>query len=431
MSRARAALTVALAAATPATAAADPFDTFGFGAAASAQAGARTATAMGAEAAHHNPAGVAIGEHPAAMIGWGFGSMQLQINGEDARLLDAHGTSIGLAVPIALGGGWTAGGGVALYLPDQFLARVQLIPATEPHYVLLDNDPHRVVVEPVAAIALGDRFAIGAGASVLADARSNQIIFDVGVVAGERVGEAALDIELPMRLAPLIGVQARPHDRVHLGATFRGELSLDLVLDILANVEIAGVVTGDALVSLRASNYFTPARGTLGAAVDVTDELAISGELTWSNWSAFDAGVADLQVLVSLDITPPLISPDVTVTPFEDTISARLGAEYKRRGARTDWALRGGWAYLPSPVPAQTGLTSFADGDRMLVAAGAGLTLADWAPILTRPIDVDLALQWQHVGSQLTVKDASLYPGEAFSSGGDILHASVSTTVRF
>jgi hypothetical protein len=414
-----------------APAAADPLDDFGFGSAAAGQAGAVTATATGAPAAHHNAAGVALGEHPALMIGWGYGAMLLDVNGADAEVLDPHGTSIGFALPIDLGRGWTLGTGLALYLPDQFLARVQLIPATEPHFVLLDNDPHRVVVEPVAAIAYGERFAIGGGASVLSDARSNQIVFDVGVVAGEKVGEAQLDIELPVRLAPIAGVWGRPHDRVRLAATFRGELSLDLDLDILANVQVAGVVTGDALVSIRASNYYTPARATGAVAVDVTPDLTLSGEVAWANWSTFDAGVADLRVLVALDITPPLVQTDVPAPGFHDTVNARLGAEWRRPGPRTHWALRGGWAYLPSPVPAQTGLTSFADGDRMLVTAGAGITLADWSPYLTRPIDLDLGLQWQHVSHQLTRKDIDQFPGEAFSSGGDILHAGISTTVRF
>jgi long-chain fatty acid transport protein len=415
------------------SAAADPLDDFGFGGRAAATAGARTATASGPEAAHHNPAGIARGEHAAAMLGWGYGAMRLDINGHDAELLDPRGTALGVAVPIDAGGGWTVAGGLALYLPDQFLARVQLIPATEPHYVLLDNDPHRVVVEPVAAIAYGDRLAIGAGASVLADARSHAIVFDVGVVAGDKVGEAQLDIELPVRLAPLLGVWGRPHPRIALGATFRGELSLDLFLDILANVQVEGVVTGDALVSLRASNYFTPARATAGVAVDLTDALTVAAEVTWAQWSRFAAGVPDLRVLVALDVTPPLVSTDLPVAGFTDTVSGRLGAEWRHApaGARTHWAVRGGWAYLPSPVPAQTGLTSFADGDRLLVTAGGGLTLADWAPILTAPIDVDLALQWQHVGHRLTRKDPAVFPGQAFSSGGDILHASISTTVRF
>lgn len=414
-------------------AAADPLDDFGFGAAAAATAGARTATATGPEAAHHNPAGVALGGDPAVLAGWGAGAMQLEINGEDAELLDPRGSSIGIAVPVAVTPDVTVGGGLALYLPDQFLARVQLIPSTEPHYVLLDNDPHRVVVEPVAAVAYKDVVAIGAGASILADARSNQIVFDVGVVAGEKVGEAALDIELPVRLAPLVGVWARPHPRVRAGATFRGELSLDLVLDILANVQVEGVVTGDALVSLRAANYFTPARATLGVAVDPTDALTVSADLAWQQWSAYDAGLADLRVLVALDITPPLVSTDAPAPGFTDTVSGRVGAEWRHapEAAALHWAVRAGWGWLPSPVPAQTGLTSFADGDRMLVTFGGGVRLADLRPYLTKPIDLDLAVQWQHVASRLTQKDLATFPGEAFSSGGDILHAGVSATVRF
>jgi long-chain fatty acid transport protein len=415
------------------TAHADPLDDFGFGGAAAATAGARTATATGPEAAHHNAAGVALGTDPAAMIGWGGGKMLLEIDGHDAKVLDPHGTSMGLAIPIDLGGGWKLGAGLALYLPDQFLARVQLIPATEPHYVLLDNDPHRVVVEPVAAFSYQDRIAFGAGASILADARSNAIIFDVGVIAGEKVGESQLDIALPVRLAPIVGAWAKPHDKLRLGATFRGELSLDLVLDILANVQVQGVVTGDALVSLRAQNYFTPARATGGVAFDVTDDLTLSADVVWQQWSKFEAGVADLKVLVALDITPPLVATDVPVASFEDTVSARVGAEYRHApaDAKTWWALRGGWGYLPSPVPEQTGLTSFADGDRMLVTLGAGVTLADWRPILLKPIDIDLGLQWQHVAHRLTVKDVEEFPGQAFSSGGEILHAGISSTIRF
>ncbi len=414
-----------------APAAADPLDDFGFGANAGARAGAITATAEGAEAAHHNPAGIALGEHPEVMLGWGYGAMALELNGSDADLLDPHGTSIGLAIPVDVGNGWKVGGGIGLYLPDQFLARIQLIPTTEPHYVLLDNDVHRMVVEPVGAISYQDKFAIGAGASVLADAKSNEIVFDVGVVAGEKVGQAALDVALPYKVAPMLGVWAKPHDKVRLAGTFRGELSLDLVLDILANVQVEGVVTGDALVSLRAQNFFTPARGTLGVAIDPTPDLTLSADLAYLRWSRFDAALADLRVLVALDITPPLVSTDHPAPGFHDTVQARVGAEYRKPGARTDLAFRAGWGFLQSPVPEQTGLTSFADGNRMLVTAGGGIRLADWAPWLTKPIDFDLALQWQHVSHRLTQKDVTMFPGQAFSSGGEIFHAGVSATVRF
>jgi hypothetical protein len=411
-------------------AAADPLDEFGFGAAAAGVAGARTATARGAEAAHHNPAGVAFGLYPEVMIGWGYGAMQLNVNGRDANVLDAHGTSIGLAVPVKLDESWTLGAGIALYLPDQFLARLQLIPSNEPHFVLLDNDPHRAVVEPVAAVSYQGKLAFGAGASILANAKSNKIVFDVGIVAGEKVGEAELDVELPVRVAPLVGMWVQPHPRVRAGLTYRGKLALDLALDILANVQIAGVVTGDVLVSLRASNYFTPARVGGGIAVDILPDLTLAADLTFNRWSAYPPA-ADLAVLIALDIAPPLVSTTVPPSAFTDTVDAKLGVEYRHRGGRTDFTVRAGGAYKPTPVPPQTGLTSWADGDRVELTAGGGITLADWAPILTRPIELDVAVQWQHVAHQLTQKDLETFPGEAFSSGGNILHAGGSATVRF
>lgn len=421
---------LALVALLAAPAAADPLDEFGFGAGAAGAGGARTATADGAEAAHYNPAGVALGVDPELLIGWGYGAMNLEINGRDARMLDAHGTTIGLSVPVDLGGGWRAGAGLALYLPDQFLARLQLIPTAEPHFVLLDNDPHRAVVEPVASIAYDDKLAFGAGASIFANARSKKIVFDVGVIAGEKVGEAELDVELPVRLAPLLGVWARPHPRVRAGLTYRGQLALDIALDILANVEIAGVVTGDVLVSLRASNYFTPARVGGGVAVDLLPDLTLAAELTWNRWSAYPPA-ADLSVLIALDIQPPLIASDTPTGAFTDTLDGRLGVEYRNPGRRTDVTVRAGGGWRPSPVPPQIGLTSWADGDRLFLTAGGGLVLADWAPILTRPIELDLALQWQHVAHQLTRKHVETVPGQAFSSGGNLLHAGVSATVRF
>ena len=422
------ALVLAALLAGPGRAAADPLDQFGFGSAAAGAGGARTATATGPEAAHHNPAGVALGEDPAVMIGWGYGAMRLELDGRPADVLDAHGTSLGLAVPVRLDPSLTIGAGLALYLPDPFLARVQLLPLTEPNFVLLGNDAHRAVVEPVAALAYQGKLALGVGASILADAKSRQLVFDVGVVGGEKVGEAALDVDLPLRAAPLVGLWLEPNPRVRAGVTWRGELSLDLALDIRANVAVAGVVTGDVLVSLRARNYFTPGRLSGGAAIDVTDELTVAADLTWNRWSAFPPP-PDLAVLIALDLTPPLVTTDRPAPNFDDTLDVRVGGEYRRAGG-LGLALRGGVAWRPSPVPEQDGLTSYADGDRLEVSAGAGVRLA-WKPIFTRPIDVDLALQWQHLGGRLTVKDAGIAPGEAFSSGGDVIHAGLSSTVRF
>ena len=82
-------------------------------------------------------------------------------------------------------------------------------------------------------------------------------------------------------------------------------------------------------------------------------------------------------------------------------------------------------------MPAQIGLTSFADNDRHVVALGAGARLGLFQPILTHPVTFDLALQWHHLRDRLTLKDQTLFPGRSFSSGGEILRASATATVEF
>jgi hypothetical protein len=405
-------------------AAADPLDELGFGAAATGMANARTAVATGAEAIHLDPAGVALATRPELLIGWQYAHDRLAIDGTDAGLLDAHGTTFGLAIPAQVGN-VRLGVGVGLYLPDQFLARIQLTPINEPHYLRFESATHRVVVEPVVAVAFG-AWAFGFGASVLADARSRELRFDVGVVGGDKQGDARLDIALPIRTAPLASVRWAPSRKLELAAAFRGELSLDLDLDIVANIDVPNVVTGTATVALRSVSYFTPMRATVGAALHPRDDLTLTGDLTWEHWSALGSGVPDLRVLLALDIQPPLVSSIQPPANFHDIVTPRAGAEWQTGTLR----LRAGAAYLPTPVPPQTGLTSFADGARVLATAGAGLRVEP-GEVLTQPIELDVAVAWQHVLHELVRKDEALQPGGAFSSGGDIVQASASATVRF
>jgi long-subunit fatty acid transport protein len=407
-----------------ATAHADPLDEIGFGAAASAMANSRAALATGAEAAHANPAGIARATRAELLVGWQYSHERLSINGHDAGVLDAHGTSLGIAVPFAINDVHIATG-LALYLPDQFLARLQLSPVSEPHFVRFEHAAQRIVVEPVAAVGFGN-VAIGAGASLLADARSKDLTFDVGVVGGDKQGRASVDLALPVRAAPLVGVWWRPAPIVELAATFRGELSLDLALDIKANVTVPSVVTGDVTVQLRSVSYYTPMRGALAAAVHPSEDFVITGELGWERWSALGSGVPDLHVLIALDLAPPVISTLRPPANFHNIFTGRLGAEWTTGVLR----LRAGGAYLPSPVPTQTGLTSFADGARTLATLGLGVQIPP-NEILLQPIDIDVGLGWQHIQSALVQKDMAMVPGGAFSSGGDVVQGNVTSTVRF
>ena len=411
-------------------ASANELDTFAAGARAEAMAGAANATAGGFASAHHNPAGVVESDGAEAAVGYGGAFTDLRIDGRDAGVTTPRGTQLGLAIPVDLGPTRVAFG-LALYLPDQFLARIQLIPASEPRFILLDNGLQHLVVTPVLAVRPLRWLELGAGATLLADAAGNGVDFNVGVVGGQKVGNGALDVSLPLRAAPVVGARiVLPW--MSVGVAYRGAIDLNLHLDVLSHVDIAGAVTGDVLISLRAIDLYTPAKLSLGVALHPLPSLTIEGDLEYLRWSDFHGAIPDLKLVVNLGISPALVQAMFPDASFRDVIVPRLGIEWRRplSGLLT-FAARAGYAYERSPVPAQTGLTSFADNDRHVFAAGAGLSLAHVGAMLDHPLSLDVALSWQELALRTTEKDPTIFPGAAFTSDGRMVHLSTTLTVRF
>jgi long-chain fatty acid transport protein len=407
----------------------DPVELLGITPRGTGLAGALTAGAADAAAAFFNPAGAAAAPGPEVALGWSYGWMGLRLDRQDARVTDAHGAHLGLVLPLRLGD-FAVGVGVGIYVPDQHVFRIQLTPPSEPHFGLLDNNPQRLI----ANVVVGARWrwlALGVGVSVLADAGGRGVTFDVGLSGGEKVGRASLDYGLPTRVAPLAGLLVAPTARLKLGLTYRHDLDLRLAFDVLANVDVAGVVTGDAVISLRATNFFTPKKLAFGGQLELRDDLRVLLDVVWFRWSEMSGGTPDLRVLVRLGVSPPLVQAIFPPDGYRDTVSFRGGVEYERPLARHHrLRLRAGLAWEPTPVPDQHGLTSVADNDRLVVAAGAGLDLRDRSGLLRRPVSLEAGLQWHHLLERTTLKsDVALSRG--FTSGGDVVVVTVGGTVRF
>src|SRR5262249_11326129 len=285
----------------------------------------------------------------------------------------SRGLPSGGALPSRCGSACTFAVGLAFYLPDQFIARIQTIPVSEPRFVLLDNDVDRIVINPTLALRLGP-IAVGAGVTLFSDAAGNGIDFTVGGRGGMQVGEAKLDVALPSRAAPLLGLLWTPRTDLRVGASFRGQLDLRLRLDIIAHVDIPG--GGDTVISIRALNFYTPRKLSLGVAWDPTDRITLAADASYYNWADFSGGVPGLRVLVDLQIAPALLQGTFPADRLHDTMTLRAGGEWRRALAPDRMAaLRAGLAYEPSPVPDQVLLTSLADNDRFVVSLGAGLQL--------------------------------------------------------
>jgi long-subunit fatty acid transport protein len=416
----------------------NPLDIFGLGARGPALANAMGPLADDAAAAFYNPAGLALGTRPSVLLAYGAGWTHLRFDGRDAGGETARGMTLGVAFPREVAG-TTIAFGAALYFPDQRVVRVRALPSTEPRFASYDDRMHRIAIHPALAWRPWSWLSFGAGVSILADAKGAGADLDVRLdlnraqdPAAQRA-QASLDVQLPTRIAPVVGLWARPHPRVRASLVYRASLSLDVALDTRLRID-AGLLRGSALTGLSQSDYFTPAALTLGVAAEAIDGLTLSLEAAWFRWSSAPSLLP--QIRAALDLGLPL---DVVSVPFPDAalrlgdvVVLRLGVEGRiRAGAGLDVTLRAGGAHEPTPYPRQTGPASLADSDKWLLSLGAGIEWRDLGAIVRGPLRVDAYFQAHVLVDRLHPKLDPFGPTPTFRSGGRLFAAGLAVGLGF
>jgi len=176
-----------------------------------------------------------------------------------------------------------------------------------------------------------------------------------------------------------------------------------------------------ATVFTRTGLAVLPVRiAATAAPVEPVPELAVHASATWSRWSGYRT-----------------IHDEAPDPALDDVLDVRAALEWSPRSAVT---LRGGWAFLPTPLPGQPGRTNFIDADRHEIGMGVGLDLeaAGWARMR-----VDVHLRWHVLAVQRVRKDALQLPDDdddvpghqidnlgypGFSSGGRAVQTGVTLT---
>ncbi len=381
-----------------------------------------------------NPAAGAMAKRISVGLGYSFSMANLKLNGAVNEVLDIRGVPVGFNAPFGLGKKLRAAVSLMAYLPDQFLARVQLVPAYEPRFVLLDNRPHRVVVNLALSVAPWKWLSIGLGATLLANASGNGINFNVGVKGGKKVGETSIDLVLPIKLAPLAGLLIKPLPWLRFGAFYRGAIDLGVALDIVANVDVAGIVTGDAIITLRAVNYYTPHRIEVGVSVDPHPRFTLAAGVAFEMWSLYKGGVPDVRILVDLGLNPPMAQAFWPPDNFQNVVSPRLGAEYRHDFSKKKYrfSARAGYVYAPTPVPAQIGLPSLVDNNRHVLAAGLGFRVARVAGWYPYPVSVDVGFQYHVLAERRTVRNLLSDPMQGgLRSEGSLISLAASVKLEY
>lgn len=400
---------------------ANPVEMVGFGTNAPARGNAMVASLDGLSASVYNPASGAFEDEIQLGFGYTYGRVAIDLDRRDPNILDVRAFWAAVVAPFDLGPAHFDFG-LSLHLPDQFIVRLQSVPASEERAVLWDNSPHRIVVAFSTAFRIGEVFSFGVGVSILGDVGGRGADFTIDAQPGGTVAEADIDLELPLRLIPSVGVIVRPVPELRLGVRFMDESRLGVTIPVDAAVTIPGTtLAGNVVLDFIGQNYFSPRELTLGGAFEA-GPWTFSLEVAWQQWSRIESVTAVVDIDIDLGIDLPLDLPVVPAPAWDDIFVPRVGVEH-RIDVSEDMrlALRLGYWFVPDMVPEQTGLTSYGNSDRHVVTAGGAFSF----PIRERRLEVELAVQAHHLPEHITRKDAVGAPGGDLVTGGQVFVSSV------
>jgi hypothetical protein len=393
------------------SASADPTRLLGFGPRGLAHGGAMLTMDDPIAASINNPALLSMGERNEIGGGYIFARPKITLNGQDANLIDVRGFFVGAAVPFSYKD-WGFGLGFSAHLPDQFLLRVHSVPATQPRAVMWDAPPHRLV----ANVALGVRYkkivAIGIGASIFGRFSAEYLDFEIDATPGRTRTTASHDFTFPIVLTPVASIVLTPKPWLRLAARYTGDVELGLMLPIVAQVTVPGTsVDGPIGLLFAGPSIYSPREIAAGGSVEWKG-LMLSAELLFQNWAA----IREVSARIATDFDPDQLGVEVPASDFmapdpgyRNTFTPRFAASYAMDIDVYTLTLRAGYAFVPTPVPLQRGVTNFADSNRHVIGVGGTFGFEwDW---LKLPFELDAGVQFQRITPRTAEKDDPLSPG--------------------
>ncbi len=218
------------------------------------------------------------------------------------------------------------------------------------HFELLEDRLDLITFAFALGSRLSDMISVGVGftAGIETSARTPVYVPD-----GSDLGNVLLDsdVSVNFKLSPHFGATVQPTDRVLLAAS----LHTPTEVTVTGRNELQ-VANGVADVQeFQFTHGYEPMELSLGGAVDVWRSLPArraaqvvmtTSYRTWSNY---------------LDR-----HGDAPLDEWKDTFSVALGGRY-RTGVTTVYV---NGAFVPSPVPPQTGRTNYVDNHRISVTSG-------------------------------------------------------------
>jgi len=352
--------------------------------------GARSTALVRADVADTDPTNASVqnaafAAEPGARtrVGYMHGLFDLRVHDQSANVRDVAGIDAALQIGIRLPASFSAGFALAAHLPNTAIAHIGFRPGTEPQFFQYESVLQRATFDLALAARRGP-FAVGVGAAFALDMGGTGTTVSLGQDAQGTYADAASDIRLDYRAAPIVGLSLNL-GRAAFGTTYRGALAVGLAVDSDIRIALAeNPLNGTTSITVRGVSGYDPARFALGARVTVHPRLSLHAAIEFLRYSAAPPPVANVTLDVRLGTSPGRTEVEFVAPRFLDVLIPRIGLEWaspsgrpgdarKNDDRRIRWAARAGYALEPSPVPHQRGFTSYADATSHSFALGAGL----------------------------------------------------------
>ena len=416
------------------------FDTYGYGARATAMGGAMTAQSTNYDAVYYNPANLLT--RKAAHFGFGMNVLGPQLYVDrlsgldplDPQLPEPNvGFQVGAAT--AIGGVFQErlAFGVTLFHPLLRLTRIESIDPIRPTFYRYDSLPDKLILAFALAGEPLPWLRLGVGMQVLAGLGGG-ITGAVSLVEG-RFSQEAIDIDVDANAGLTAGLAIGPLCGLRLGLTWRSRLELAYDVPIKVLVEELGMLD----VYIRGVSLYTPDQLALGLSWETAppDDPGVTVEagLTWEHWSiapshlaAFDLTLDDAVIgsdgAADDHDAQEIIAVRAEAIPLGavDTLTARIGAEWR---PDTTWALRGGYFFRPTPLPSPIYQTNTLDASAHVLSLGGGFVFRDLERPGRSPLRIDLGLQLTVLAPRTVIKAQEASLDGSYRFGGVVWNATL------
>jgi long-chain fatty acid transport protein len=415
-------------------------DTFGLGPRPMALAGSYTARPGDFSAVYYNPAGLSPRSEADRTGGFFdlslaavYGRPTLYVTREDGSEIvtpepaDTSGGLLGarfsVGQPFGLEG---LNMGISAYVPKH-LFQWAIRPDDDVQWALLTDRTQVISSHFALAYRIAPWLSLGAGLRFLFDVQTltRGQVTDVYLETDPETNRSVVKTSTRLgtnaqvfgRVSPIFGVLVTPLEELRIGLSYRHKS----YVDDWGDTRLSGIPDlGNLGYTHRFAHYFEPTQVTLGVSADVSREVDVSFDLTYSRWS--EALTTNHNFFYRDDENGGI---------WGDTWMPAAGVRWKLDDAIS---LSLGYRFQKSPIDNFGGPTNLLDNDRHVIGTGVELALGENAAVTFALNHVILAERSEHKDFRRFTSDAAWqknpgYPG--YSHGGHVTAGSIGVESRW